>query len=78
MNMNMKRNFVLASLSILTLSAALIIMSYPVHPPILSASEEQVAYTEMSYPVHPPILSYSEGQVAYSEVNYPVHPPILL
>lgn len=33
--MNMKRNFVLASLSILTLSAALIIMSYPIYPPIL-------------------------------------------
>lgn len=74
----MKRNFVFAGLSILTLSIALITMSFPIHPPVLTNSTEQVVYNEKNFPIHPPVLSYSEEQVVYSEKNFPIHPPVLL
>ena len=65
--MNVKKNFVLAGLSILALGAAFVTLSYPIHPPVL----------EQSYPIHPPVLSESNDQVVYSEQNYPIHPPVL-
>jgi hypothetical protein len=74
----MKKNFVYASLASLILSAALITFSFPIHPPILINSEEQVTYEEMNFPIHPPILSSSENQVVYIELSFPIHPPILL
>ena len=77
MYMNMKNNFVFAGLSILTVSVAVIIMSFPIHPPILTDAGEQVAYSEMNFPIHPPILTQTEEQVAYSGMNFPIHPPIL-
>jgi hypothetical protein len=65
--MNVKKNFVLAGLSILALGTAFVTLSYPIHPPVLSESNDQVVYSEQNYPIHPPVL----------EQSYPIHPPVL-
>ncbi len=58
----MKKMIVVVGVSVLAISAVVGIASIPIHPPVVSESENQI-------PIHPPVV--------FDHQQIPIHPPVI-